>query len=89
MKTSIKLIKLRNGKYLDAWSGSVILRDGSVWNIRQECTGELLFSAKTLKECKMYQKSENEIASWREEKSNNSIFQNLYPEYNNTNSYLK
>ncbi len=60
----IQLIKIAKGKYYDRLSSNCIYKTSNGWSVMQECTGEDYFSAKTLKECKTFQKSENEIATW-------------------------
>ena len=60
----IQLTKIAKGKYYDRLSSNCIYKTNNIWFVMQECTGEVYFSAKTLKECKTFQKSENEIKSW-------------------------
>ena len=63
-KKMIQLSKRVKGKYYDRVSSRCIDKTNDGWAVMNECTGEVYFSAKTLKECKTFQKSENEIASW-------------------------
>ena len=60
----IQLQKLGKGKYYDRVSSRCIYKTNDNWSVMNECTGEVYFSANTLKECKRFQKADNEISSW-------------------------
>lgn len=62
----IQLKKIGRGKFYDKVSSRCIYKVGSKWRVMNECTAYVYFSAATLKECKMFQKRENEIASWND-----------------------
>ena len=66
IKTMKSLKKIKKGYYYDKESGNCIVKQNGKWNVWQECTGELFYSAKTLKECKRFQVIENEIRSWND-----------------------
>ena len=60
----IKLKKIKKGVYYDTISSRYIDLVEGKWFIKNECTGDVYFSSDTLKECKQWQKGENEILSW-------------------------
>jgi len=62
----MKVTKITKGIYYDNISHRCIEKSNGNWNVKNECTGEVYFSSKTLKECKRFQESENEILLWNQ-----------------------
>ena len=60
----IKLKKITKGLYYDTVSNRNIDFVKGRWSVKNECTGDIYFSSNTLKECKQWQKGENEILNW-------------------------
>ena len=58
---NIKLKKIYKGFYYDNISHRCIDLKNKIWEVKNECDGTIYFSAKTLKECKVYQSFENDI----------------------------
>ena len=60
----MKLTKVTKGIYYDNTSHRYIEKSSGIWSVKNECTSEVYFSSRTLKECKIFQESENEILLW-------------------------
>jgi hypothetical protein len=60
----MKITKITKGIYYDNVSHRCIEKSNGIWNVKNECTGEVYFYSKTLKECKEFQSAENEILLW-------------------------
>tara|TARA_R110001599_G_scaffold154220_1_gene339889 strand:- start:261 stop:458 length:198 start_codon:yes stop_codon:yes gene_type:complete len=61
---NVKLEKIIKGYYIDKISNRDIELKNKIWQVKNQCDGQVYFSGKTLKECKVYQSQENDIRAW-------------------------
>ena len=60
----IQLKRVCKGIYTDLISNRYLELKNGVWEVSNDCTGEVYFSSKRLKDCKSFVSSENEILLW-------------------------